>query len=171
MWKVAMITASDRASRGEREDDAGPIIQELVTSELSLECDIISHRILPDDIETLKENMIELTDRHQADLLITIGGTSLSPEDVTPEATRLVLDRIIPGIAEEMRRKAMSFSRQAMLTRAICGTRGNTLIINLPGAPEAAKYCFESIMDQLPNALKILQGDKGFFKLGGEWDE
>jgi molybdopterin adenylyltransferase len=165
MWKVAMITASDRASRDERFDDSGPVIQELIRT--NLESKLITYRILPDDIETLKENMIEICDRHKADLLITIGGTSLSPEDVTPEATRLVIDRIIPGMAEEMRRKAMSFSRQAMLTRALCGTRGNTLIINLPGAPDAAEYCMQSIMDQLPNALMILQGDKRAFTLGG----
>jgi molybdopterin adenylyltransferase len=164
MWKVAIITASDRASRNEKVDDSGPVIQEYIRE--NLECHIISHRVLPDDIETLKENMIELCDRHKADLLVTIGGTSLSPEDVTPEATRLVIDRIIPGMAEEMRRKAMRFSRQAMLTRALCGTRGNTLIINLPGAPDAALYCLRSIMDQLSNALLILQGEKRF-KMGG----
>jgi molybdopterin adenylyltransferase len=164
MWKVAVITVSDRASRNEKVDDSGPVIQEYIRE--NLECHIISHRVLPDDIETLKENMIELCDRHKADLLVTIGGTSLSPEDVTPEATRLVIDRIIPGMAEEMRRKAMRFSRQAMLTRALCGTRGNTLVINLPGAPDAALYCLRSIMDQLSNALLILQGDKRF-KMGG----
>ncbi|WP_202080798.1 MogA/MoaB family molybdenum cofactor biosynthesis protein [Caldalkalibacillus salinus] len=166
MWKVAMITASDRASRGEREDDSGPVIQELIQSHLDSE--VISYRILPDDIETLKENMIEIVDRHRADLMITIGGTSLSPEDVTPEATRLVIDRIVPGMAEEMRRHAMTYSRQAMLTRALCGTRGNTLIINLPGAPDAAKYCLQAISDQLPNALQILQGERKVFKLGGD---
>jgi molybdopterin adenylyltransferase len=165
MWKVAMITASDRASRGERMDDAGPIIQDLVKKHL--ECEVIAYRVLPDCIETLKENMIELSDRHKADLLITVGGTSLAPEDVTPEATRMVIDRIIPGMAEEMRRQAMSFSRQAMLTRAICGTRGNTLIINLPGAVDAAQFCLESIMDQLATALMILQGKREVFELGG----
>lgn len=160
-----MITSSDGASKGERIDDAGPVVQELIKD--NLECEIIAHRISPDCILTLKEHMIELADRHKADLLITVGGTSLSPEDVTPEATRQVIDRIIPGMAEEMRRQAMAHSRQAMLTRALCGTRGNTLIINLPGAPEAARYCLKSIMDQLPNALMILQGQREAFELGG----
>ncbi|WP_034680661.1 MogA/MoaB family molybdenum cofactor biosynthesis protein [Caldalkalibacillus mannanilyticus] len=160
-----MITSSDRASRGERVDDAGPVVQEVIRENLN--CEIIAHRVSPDCITTLKEHMIELSDRHKADLLITVGGTSLSPEDVTPEATRLVIDRIIPGMAEEMRRQTMSFSRQAMLTRALCGTRGNTLIINLPGAPDAAKYCLQSILDQLPNALMILQGKREVFELGG----
>lgn len=159
MWKVALIVASDRASRGEREDTSGPAIQKILQSEL--ECEVVERRVSPDDIETLMENMIELTDRHHVDLLLTIGGTGLSPEDVTPEATRLVVDRRIPGMAEEMRRKAMESSREAMLTRAICGTRGNTLIINLPGAIESATYCLQSIIDQLPNALTILQDKKG----------
>lgn len=159
MWKVALIVASDKASRGERIDDCGPVIQKRL--EEYLDCQIMDYRILADDIEILKENMIELTDRHQVDLLVTVGGTSLAPEDVTPEATRLVIDRIIPGMAEEMRRKAMQSSRVAMLTRAICGTRGNTLIINLPGAIDSAQYCLDSIIDQLHNALLTLQGRQG----------
>jgi molybdopterin adenylyltransferase len=164
MWRVAMVIASDRASRGERIDDSGPIVEDLIKK--SLPCEIISYRISPDCMQTLKEHMIELSDRHKADLLITVGGTSLSPEDVTPEATRQVIDRAIPGMAEEMRRQAMTYSRQAMLTRAICGTRGNTLIINLPGAPDAAQYCLQSIISQLPNALMILQGQREVFELG-----
>lgn len=159
MWKVALIVASDRASRGEREDTSGPAIQQLIESKL--DCKVVERRVLPDDIETLTENMIELTDRHQIDLLLTIGGTGLSPEDVTPEATKLVIDRKVPGIGEEMRRKFMEISREGMLTRAICGTRGNSLIINLPGAIETAKYGLQAVSDQLHNALLILQGKKG----------
>lgn len=164
MWKVAIITASNRASRGERKDDSGPAIQELIQKQLA--CTITDYRVLPDCIETLKENMIEIVDRRKADLLITVGGTSLSPEDVTPEATQMVIDRAIPGMAEEMRRQAMTFSRQAMLTRALCGTRGNTLIINLPGAQDAAMNCLQSIMDQLDTSLKMLKGD--VYELGGK---
>lgn len=159
MWKVALIVASDRAARGEREDTSGPAIQQLIESKL--DCKVVERRVLPDDIETLTENMIELTDRHQIDLLLTIGGTGLSPEDVTPEATTLVIDRKVPGIGEEMRRKFMEISREGMLTRAICGTRGNSLIINLPGAIETAKYGLQAVADQLHNALLILQGKKG----------
>lgn len=155
MWEVALIVASDRAAAGTRVDRSGPIIQDFIKKNLN--CRISSYRLVPDDIELLKENMIELSDRHEADLLITIGGTGLSPEDVTPEATRLVIDRAIPGMAEEMRRSALKSSRKAMLTRAICGTRGNTLIINLPGSAKDAQYCLESIIDQLPDALLILR--------------
>lgn len=166
MWKVAIITVSNRASSGEKVDESGPAIQELIQEHLS--CEIMGYRVLPDCIETLKENMIELVDRHRADLVLTIGGTGVSPEDVTPEATRDVIDRAIPGMAEEMRRKAMELTRYAMITRALCGTRGNALIINLPGSLTAAKYCLESIMDQLDNAMLIIHGKKREVFLGGE---
>lgn len=151
-----MIVASDRAAAGEQVDHSGPVIQEVLRE--NLDCEIISYRMVPDSIEQLKENMIEITDRQQTELLITIGGTGLSPEDVTPEATRHVIDRIVPGMAEEMRRMAMESSREAMLTRAICGTRGNTLIINLPGTPVQARDCLLAIIDQLPNALATIIG-------------
>jgi molybdopterin adenylyltransferase len=158
MWKVATVVASDTAASGERVDDSGPAIHAALQKRMS--CEIAANRVVPDDIELLQEAMIELADRHRVDLLVTIGGTGLSPEDVTPEATRQVIDRIIPGMAEEMRRKAMESSRQAMLTRAICGTRGNTLIINLPGSLPEAQYCLDSIIDQMPNALQSLQEDE-----------
>lgn len=167
MWKVALITASNTASKGEKTDNSGPAVQELIQQELN--CEMISYRVLPDCIETLKENMIELTDRHKADLVITIGGTGVSPEDVTPEATREVIDRAIPGMAEEMRRKAMELNRYAMLTRALCGTRGNSLIINLPGSRAAAKYCLAAIMDQIDTALLAIHGKtREVLNLGGD---
>ncbi|MDQ0340436.1 molybdenum cofactor synthesis domain-containing protein [Caldalkalibacillus uzonensis] len=159
MWKVAIVVASNKASRGERVDNSGPAVKDVLTHHL--EANVIIYRVLPDCIETLKENMIEITDRHQVDLLVTVGGTGLSPDDVTPEATRQVIDRVVPGMAEEMRRKALESSRLAMFTRAICGTRGNSLIINLPGAVQDAQTCLEAIIDQLPNALTILRGEEG----------
>lgn len=158
MWKAAIIVASNRASKGEQVDHSGPVVKEVLCQHL--DCEVMIYRVLPDCIETLQENMIEITDRHHVDLLVTVGGTGLSPDDVTPEATRHVIDRIIPGMAEEMRRKAMETSRLAMLTRAICGTRGHTLVINLPGAVQEAQTCLEAIIDQLPNALTILQGEE-----------
>lgn len=156
MWKVGMIVASNKASRGERVDDSGPVVKEILSSHL--DCEVTGYRILPDCIETLKENMIELTDRHQVHLLVTVGGTGLSPDDVTPEATWQVIDRIVPGMAEEMRRKALQQTPKAMFTRAICGTRGNSLIINLPGTVKEAQICLEAIIEQLPEALNILCG-------------
>mgnify|MGYP001274114641 CR=1 FL=1 len=157
MWKVAMIVASNKASRGERADDSGPVVQDVLTNHLP--CEVLVYRVLPDCIETLKENMIEMTDRHQVDLLLTVGGTGLSPDDVTPEATWQVIDRSVPGMAEEMRRKALQQTPKALFTRAICGTRGNSLIINLPGTMPEAQICLEAIIDQLREALTILRGE------------
>lgn len=156
MWKVGIITASDTAARGEREDESARVLHELVREHLK--CDVVVYRILPDDIETLKEHMIELIDREHVDLLLTTGGTGLSPRDVTPEATLAVIDREIPGFAEEMRRACMALSRRALLTRAVAGTRGNALVINFPGSPSGVRECFAAIVDQIPHALAILQG-------------
>ncbi|HJV45459.1 MAG TPA: MogA/MoaB family molybdenum cofactor biosynthesis protein [Bacillota bacterium] len=157
--KIAVITASNSIYRGERENDSVQKLLELIRRDLQNE--VYIHRVLPDNIEILKENMIELIDRERIDLLFTVGGTGLSPEDVTPEATELVIDRYVPGLAEEMRRASLVNSRRAMLTRAIAGTRGNTLVINLPGNPKGVEECFTAISDQIPHALNIIQGNVG----------
>jgi len=107
-------------------------------------------------MEELKEQMIELVDREKCDLLIVTGGTSLSPRDVTPEVTSWVIDRPVPGFAEEMRRAGLQQSRRAMLTRAVAGTRGNSLILNLPGSPKGVDICLRAIADMIPDALHIL---------------
>ncbi|UFJ40963.1 MogA/MoaB family molybdenum cofactor biosynthesis protein [Brevibacillus humidisoli] len=155
-WKIGVITASDTIAKGEREDDRVQILRELARE--WLQADVAVYRIVPDDMEELKEQMIELVDRDKCDLLIVTGGTSLSPRDVTPEVTSWVIDRVVPGLAEEMRRAALQQSRRAMLTRAVAGTRGNSLIINLPGSPRGVEICFTAIADMIPDALNILQG-------------
>ncbi|WCK55005.1 MogA/MoaB family molybdenum cofactor biosynthesis protein [Aneurinibacillus sp. Ricciae_BoGa-3] len=156
MWKIGVITSSDSVYKGQRKNDCFPILETLLKNNLNAE--VSDHRLCPDNIEFLKENMIEMVDRQRVDLLITIGGTGLSPEDVTPEATALVVDRHVPGLAEEMRRCAMQNSRRALLTRAIVGTRSNALVINLPGSLPAVEECFLAIVDQIPTALNIIQG-------------
>ncbi len=158
-YKVAVLTSSNSIYRGERENDSVVKLVELLKVHLNSE--IYIHRLSPDHIEMLRENLIELTDRERVDLLFTVGGTGLSPEDVTPEATEGVIDRHVPGLAEEMRRAAIANSRRAMLTRAICGTRGNTLIINLPGNPKGVEECFTAICDQIPHAINIIHGNTG----------
>jgi molybdopterin adenylyltransferase len=155
-WKVGVISASDSIARGEREDDRIPIIRHMTQEWLHVEVAI--YRAVSDDMEDLKENMIELVDREKCDLLIVAGGTGLSPRDVTPEVTAWVIDRPVPGLAEEMRRAGLQQSRRAMLTRAVAGTRGNSLIINLPGNPKGVEICFNAIGDMLSDALHILQG-------------
>ncbi|WP_432775958.1 MogA/MoaB family molybdenum cofactor biosynthesis protein [Brevibacillus gelatini] len=155
-WKVGVISASDSIARGDRVDDRIPIIRNLTREWLDV--DVAVYRAVTDDMEELQENMIELVDREKCDLLIVTGGTGLSPRDVTPEVTAWVIDRKVPGLAEEMRRAGLQQSRRAMLTRAVAGTRGNSLIINLPGNAKGVEICFNAIGDMLADALHILQG-------------
>lgn len=158
-WKVALLTASDKGSRGEREDTSAQVIRELVEEELSGE--IVDYRIVPDEQDEIMAALIEMTDYYQADLVITTGGTGLAPRDLTPEATLKVIDRLVPGLAEAMRLGAMQRTRRAMLSRGVCGIRGRSLIINLPGSPKGVHENLMAIMDQIPHALNILSGRTG----------
>lgn len=156
MFKVAILSVSNSVYDGRRENDSARVLTELISRDLNNSVSI--SRVVPDNMEMIIENMIEIIDRDKADLLFTTGGTGLSPEDITPEATEHVIDRHIPGMAEEMRRAALQNSRRAMLTRAKVGTRGNTLVINLPGNPKGVQECFTAVVDQIPDAIAILQG-------------
>lgn len=158
-WKVAILTASDKGSRGEREDTSAQVIRELVEEELGGE--IVDYRIVPDEQDEIMAALIEMTEYFQADLVLTTGGTGLAPRDVTPEATLKVIDREVPGISEAMRMGAMQKTRRAMLSRGVCGIRGGSLIINLPGSPKGVHESLAAIMDQLPHALGIISGRLG----------
>jgi len=158
-WKVAILTASDKGSRGEREDTSAQVIRELVEEELGGE--IVDYRIVPDEQDEIMAAMIEMTDYFQADLVLTSGGTGLGPRDLTPEATLKVIDRVVPGIAEAMRMGGMTRSRTAMLSRGVSGIRGRCLIINLPGSPKGVHESLMQVMDQLPHALGIVSGRIG----------
>ncbi|UHA71993.1 MogA/MoaB family molybdenum cofactor biosynthesis protein [Paenibacillus sp. 481] len=155
-WKVAMLTASDKGSRGEREDTSAQVIRELVEEELNGV--IVEYRIVPDELIDISAALIEMADYFKADLIITTGGTGLAPRDVTPEATLKVIDRQVPGLAEAMRFASMQKTRRAMLSRSVCGIRGKTLIINLPGSPKGVHENLKAIMDQIPHALDIVSG-------------
>ena len=133
-WKVAILTASDRGFRGEREDTSAQVIRELVEEEIH--GDIIEYRVVPDEMDEIMASLIEMTDYYQADLILTTGGTGLAERDVTPEATLNVIDRVAPGFAEAMRMASIQKTPRAMLSRAVSGIRGKTLIINLPGSPK-----------------------------------
>ena len=153
MITAAVLTLSDKGSRGEREDLAGPLIREMIAV---IGATVGYYEVIPDEKGLIKEKLIDYSKK--VDLVITTGGTGLSPRDVTPEATREVIDREIPGIAETMRSLGLKKTKRAMLSRAVAGVRGNTLIINLPGSPKAVREGLEAIMDVIPHAIEKIKG-------------
>jgi len=154
MITVAVLTLSDKGSKGEREDASGPMIREMLKG---IDAEVKYYDILPDEKELIKGKLIEYG--KLVDLILTTGGTGLSPRDVTPEATIEVIERQIPGIAEAMRIEGLNKTRRAMLSRAVAGIRGKTLIINLPGSPKAVKENLEIILGVLPHAIEKIKGD------------
>lgn len=155
---VGIITASDKGARGEREDQSGKEIENLVQE---IQGQVIAYQVLPDDKETLAQGMIEMVDELGIGLLLTTGGTGFSPRDITPEATLSVIERVVPGLPEAMRRESFPISPRAMLSRAVAGIRGKCLIVNLPGSPKAVRECLQVILPTLPHALGILRGTAG----------
>ncbi|NBI28489.1 molybdopterin adenylyltransferase [Chengkuizengella marina] len=161
-WKVAILTASDKGSRGEREDISAQVIRELIEEEM--DGHIVQYKIVPDEQQMIKKTLIEMVDQYEADLILTTGGTGFAHRDVTPEATLEVVEKQVPGFAEVMRSASMLKTRRAMLSRAVSGIRGKTLIINLPGSPKGVHENLQAIIDQLPHALSILTGVEGEHK-------
>lgn len=153
MITAAILTLSDKGSRGEREDLAGPEIREMLGR---INADVRHYEVIPDEKDLIKAKLIEYSSR--VDLIITTGGTGLSPRDVTPDATLEVIDREIPGIAEAMRFAGLRKTRRSMLSRAVAGVRGSTLIVNLPGSPKAVKEGLEAVMDVLVHAVEKIKG-------------
>jgi molybdenum cofactor synthesis domain-containing protein len=154
MITVAILTLSDKGSKGEREDASGPLIREMLKG-IDARVDYLD--ILPDEKELIKEKLIQYC--KLVDLVLTTGGTGLSPRDVTPEATLEVIERQVPGIAEAMRIEGLKKTRRSILSRAVAGVRGRTLIINLPGSPKAVKENIEIILEVLPHAIEKIKGD------------
>jgi len=156
MKRVAIITSSDAGHKGEREDLSGPKIIETIEK---FGYKRVNYQVLPDEQEMLEKAMVELTDNGKADLILTTGGTGFSKRDCTPEATRNIIERETPGIPEAMRQLSLTFTKRAMLSRAVAGIRGNTLIVNLPGSPKAVEECLEYILPELDHGLEILLGE------------
>lgn len=155
MFTVGILTISDKGSRGERQDKSGPAIQKSLDTSKAR---VIKYEIVPDEKDVIAERLKAWADESCIDVIITTGGTGLSPRDVTPEATLSVIERLVPGLAEAMRWKSLEKSPTAMLSRAVAGTRGNSLIINLPGSPKAVQECMEVILPVLPHAVEIMHG-------------
>ena len=155
MFRVGIITASDKGSRGEREDLSGAALRELVRE---IDGEVVEYVVLPDDRDLLAAKMREWADERHLDLILTTGGTGFSPRDVTPEATLAVAERMVPGIAEVMRAESLKVTPKAMLSRAIAALRNYTLIINMPGSPKAVRECWAAIAPALPHGIEILKG-------------
>ena len=156
--RAAVITLSDKGSRGEREDKSGPLIVEMLTAAGYV---VEETMILPDEAKALKAQLIRLADGRQVNLILTTGGTGFSPRDITPEATYAVADRNAPGIAEAMRYHSLSITPRGMLSRAASVLRGKTLIVNLPGSPKAVKENLEYILPSLEHGVRIAAGLDG----------
>lgn len=156
-FRAAVITVSDRGSRGERTDTSGPEIAGMLENH---GVEIVSRLLVPDERDIISRALLELCDSHQIDVILTTGGTGVSPRDVTPDATRDVIDREIPGMAEEMRRQSGLATPHAMISRAIVGIRGRTLIINLPGSPRGARENLSVLLPALNHAMEKIQGDE-----------
>jgi molybdopterin adenylyltransferase len=152
--RLGILTVSDRSARGERPDLSGPALVELVTS---LGWKVDRTAIVADDLNALRETLSVWADGKRLDIILTTGGTGFSPRDVTPEATRLVIEREAPGLAEAMRLESLKVTPHAMLSRALAGIRGKVLIINLPGSPTAAVENLQVILPVLPHAVELLR--------------
>ncbi len=154
MMTIGVLTISDSGAKGMREDTSGERIRSMVMQ--LPEAVLTAGAIIPDEREQIEATLREWSDEKQVNLILTTGGTGLAPRDVTPEATRAVIDRETPGIAEAMRAVSLQHTPFGMLSRGVAGTRGRTLIINLPGSPKAVKECLEYILPVLPHAVNLL---------------
>lgn len=158
-WRVGILTVSDRGSRGEYRDLSGPVIREVIVGSLGASVEL--EAVVPDERDVIGGTLLAWADERGVDLVLTTGGTGFAPRDVTPEATADVLDRAAPGLVEAMRAASLAITPHAMLSRAVAGIRGHTLIVNLPGSPKAARENLQTILPALPHALELLRGEKG----------
>ncbi|MDF2883111.1 MAG: molybdenum cofactor biosynthesis protein [Clostridiaceae bacterium] len=156
MIKTAILTISDKGSKGQRVDGTGPALR----SEIENKGYVISYyKIIPDEMQDIERELIYLCDELKVDLVLTNGGTGFSQRDVTPEATQNVIEKYVPGIGEAMRQKSLAITPKAMLSRSISGIRGKTLIINLPGSPKGAVENLQFVLPAIPHGIAILKGE------------
>jgi molybdopterin adenylyltransferase len=158
IFKIAILTVSDKGSAGQRTDTSGPAIKAMMEP---LGAEVASYEIVPDERLVISEKLKYYADTLGCDLVLTTGGTGFSPRDVTPEATLDVIERLAPGIPEAIRAKSMQITPKAMLSRAVAGIRKKTLIINLPGSEKGARESLEAVLPALVHGIEILRGDGG----------
>jgi molybdopterin adenylyltransferase len=159
MTTVGILTISTRGAAGAREDTSGAAIRELLTAP-PLQGDVAQYAIVPDERASIEATLRHWADDLHLDLIVTSGGTGLSPTDVTPEATLAVVDRLVPGMAEAMRADGLRHTPHAMLSRSVAGCRGATLIVNLPGSPRGVRESLAVLLPALPHAVAILTGSQ-----------
>jgi len=156
MFRAAVVTVSDKGYAGEREDVSGPLLADLLRA---TGAEVVAQTIVPDEPEQIQRALVHLADDLQVDVVLTTGGTGFTPRDRTPEATRVVLEREAPGLAEVLRWEGYRRTPQAVLSRGVAGLRGRTLIINLPGSPRAVREGMEVLGPILPHAVQMARGE------------
>ncbi|MCK4240722.1 MAG: molybdopterin adenylyltransferase [Candidatus Atribacteria bacterium] len=155
MIKVGILTISDKGARGEREDQSGKLIEEIVKK---IEGEVKYYQIIPDEKDIIQDELVKAVDGLHLDLILTTGGTGLGKRDVTPEATLAVIEKEVPGISEIIRSESFKQTNRAILSRGVAGIRKESLIINLPGSPGGVKESLEIILDALPHGIEIIKG-------------
>lgn len=157
MIKAGVVTVSDKGSAGQREDRSGPEVERILET---IGFEVIRRAVVPDEIQQIRDILVDFADQHKIDLIVTTGGTGVAPRDVTPDATLDVIDKEIPGMAEAMRRESCKITPHALISRAVVGIRGRTLIVNLPGSPKGARENLAVLLPALPHAVEKIKGDE-----------
>ncbi len=156
MINLGILTISDKVWQGERHDDSGTAIKDSLSR---LDSQLVRYEVVPDEVDVIAGKLTDWADGGSMDIILTTGGTGLSPRDVTPEATLRIVDKIVPGLAEAMRGETFHRTPFAILSRAVAGVRGKCLIVNLPGSPKAVRECLEVILPAIPHAIQIIKGE------------
>ena len=159
VFRVGILTLSDRSAAGQRPDASGPNVRDTLTAQLQHAFEVTQYEVIPDDRNLIEQKLIQWSDELGLNLIVTTGGTGVAPRDVTPDATLAVIDKQVPGMAEAMRAASLLKTPMAVVSRAVVGIRGRTLIVNLPGSPKGARENLEAIIVALPHAVEKIAGD------------